>query len=77
MKNTQISFDEEALEALDYAAASSRRTRSSIVRQAVKEWLQRQKARDFEEQWIEKLNENPEREDESEAWIKVDHWGDE
>jgi len=77
VRNTQISFDEDILEALDRAAASSHKTRSFIVREAVREWLERREVQDFEEQWIEKLHENPEQGDEAEAWIKVDRWGNE
>ena len=77
MKNTQISFDEKLLKEIDRVAASSRKTRSAIVREAVKAWLDRKRIRDFEDQWIKKLIENPEELAESEAWMKVDQWGDE
>jgi len=76
MKNTQISFNEKILKEIDRAAASSRKTRSAIVREAVKAWLDRKRIQDFEDQWIKKLIENPEELEESEAWMKVDHWGD-
>jgi metal-responsive CopG/Arc/MetJ family transcriptional regulator len=77
MKNTQISFDEKILNEIDRVAASSRKTRSAIVREAVKAWLNRKWIQDFEDQWIKKLIENPEEVDESEAWMDADHWGDE
>jgi len=77
MKNTQISFDEKILNEIDRVAASSRKTRSAIVREAVKTWLNRKRIQDFEDQWIKKLVENPEELDESEAWINADLWGDE
>ena len=77
MKNTQISFDEKLLKEIDRVAASSRKTRSAIVREAVKAWLNRKRIQDFEDLWIKKLVENPEELEESEVWMKVDHWGDE
>jgi metal-responsive CopG/Arc/MetJ family transcriptional regulator len=77
MKNTQISFNEKILNEIDRVAASSRKTRSAIVREAVKAWLNRKWIQDFEDQWIKKLVENPEEVDESEAWMNADHWGDE
>ena len=77
MKNTQISFDEKLLKKIDRVAASSRKTRSAIVREAVKAWLNRKRIQDFEDLWIKKLIENPEELEESEAWINADHWGDE
>jgi len=77
MKNTQISFDEKLLKEIDRVAASSRKTRSAIVREAVKAWLIQKQIQDFEDQWIKKLRETPEEVEESEAWMKVDHWGHE
>ena len=77
MKNIQISFDEKILKEIDRVAASARKTRSAIVREAVKAWLIKKQIQDFEDQWIKKLTENPEELAESEAWMEVDHWGDE
>ena len=77
MKNTQISFDEKLLKEIDRVAASARKTRSAIVRKAVKAWLIQKQIQDFEDQWIKKLRETPEEVEESEAWINADHWGDE
>lgn len=73
----QISFDEKLLKEIDRVAASSRKTRSAIVREALKAWLNRKRIQDFEDQWIQKLTENPEELAESEAWINADRWGDE
>jgi len=73
----QISFDEKLLKEIDRVAASSRKTRSAIVREALKAWLNRKRIQDFEDQWIQKLTENPEELAESEAWINADQWGDE
>ena len=77
MKNTQISFDEKLLKEIDRVAASARKTRSAIVREALKAWLNRKRIQNFEDQWIQKLTENPKELAESEAWINADHWGDE
>jgi metal-responsive CopG/Arc/MetJ family transcriptional regulator len=77
MKNAQISFDEKLLREIDRAAASSRKTRSAIVREAVKEWLNQKQIRDFEEQWIAKLRENPPDVTDSEAWANADRWEEE
>ncbi len=77
MKNTQISFDKNLLKEIDRVAASSRKTRSAIVREAVKAWLNWKRIQDFEDLWIRKLLENPEELEESEAWINADRWGDE
>lgn len=77
MKNTQISFDEKLLKEIDRVAASARKTRSAIVREAVKAWLIQKQIQDFEDQWIKKLRETPEEVEESEAWINADHRGDE
>ena len=77
MKNVQISFDEDLLKTIDQFAASSQLTRSAAVREAVKTWIRREEIKKFENEWIRKLNENPEDLEDSEAWIKAEKWGDE
>jgi metal-responsive CopG/Arc/MetJ family transcriptional regulator len=80
MKNVQISFDEDLLKTIDQFAASSQLTRSAAVREAVKTWIRREEIKKFEDEWIRKLNENPENPEDtedSEAWIKAEKWGDE
>ena len=77
MKNVQISFDEDLLKTIDQFAASSQLTRSAAVREAVKAWIRQEEIKKFEDEWIRKLNENPEDAEDSEAWIKAEKWGDE
>jgi metal-responsive CopG/Arc/MetJ family transcriptional regulator len=77
MKNVQISFDEDLLKTIDQFAASSQLTRSAAVREAVKTWIRQEEIKKFEDEWIRKLNENPEDLEDSEAWIKAEKWGDE
>jgi metal-responsive CopG/Arc/MetJ family transcriptional regulator len=77
MKNVQISFDEDLLKTIDQFAASSQLTRSAAVREAVKAWIRQEEIKKFEDEWIRKLNENPEDTEDSEAWIKAEKWGDE
>ncbi len=77
MKNVQISFDEDLLKLIDQFAASSQLTRSAAVREAVKTWIRQEEIKKFEDEWIRKLNENPEDLEDSEAWIKAEKWGDE
>ncbi|MBW2336535.1 MAG: ribbon-helix-helix protein, CopG family [Deltaproteobacteria bacterium] len=77
MKNVQISFDEDLLKLIDQFAASSQLTRSAAVREAVKTWIRQEEIKKFEDEWIRKLNENPEDLVDSEAWIKAEKWGDE
>ena len=74
MKNVQISFDEKTLEGIDRLAAASRKTRSAIIRTAVKAWLDQKKIRDFEEQWIAQLMKNPDEIEDSEAWLEIERW---
>ncbi len=77
MKNVQISFDESLLESVDSLAASTRLSRSAIVRDALRRWIKERKIREFEAEWISKLRENPDGTEESEAWMKTEQWGDE
>ena len=77
MKNIQISFDEGLLKTIDQFAASSQLTRSAMVREAVKTWIRQEEIKKFEEAWIQKLKDNPEDLEESEAWLRAEKWGDE
>ena len=76
MKNVQISFDEELLETVDDFAASSQLTRSAVVREALKTWIRHQQVKEFEDAWIRKLKENPQDEEEADAWVEANSWSD-
>ena len=76
MKNVQISFDENLLKSVDSLAASTSLSRSAIVREALRRWIKEKKIKEFEEEWIKKLKENPDDTQESEAWMKIEQWGD-
>ena len=75
MKNVQISFDEDLLEKFDKYATESRLTRSAAVREAVKAWIRQEEIQKFEDTWIQKLKENHQDSEDSEAWIKAETWG--
>ncbi len=77
MKNVQIGFDETLLELVDRYAASTRSTRSAVVREALKKWLREKEIRSFEDEWIEKLKQESEDASDSEAWFAVEHWEEE
>ncbi len=77
MKNVQISFDEVLLKTIDRLAASSELSRSAIVRAAVKTWIRQRKTKEFEDEWIAKLKENPPDLDQSEVWLDAESWSDE
>ena len=77
MKNVQVSFDEELLKTIDRFATSSRLTRSAVVREAVRNWIRQKEIKEFEDDWINKLNESPGDLDDSEAWMKAEEWSDE
>ena len=77
MKNVQISFDEQLLKTIDRFATSSRLTRSAVVREAVETWIRQKVIKEFEDDWIKKLKENPIDPDDSEVWLKTEKWSDE
>ena len=77
MKNVQISFDEQLLKTIDRFATSSKLTRSAVVREAVKTWIRQKEIKEFEDDWIKKLKENPVDLDDSEVWLKAEKWSDE
>ncbi len=76
MKNVQISFDEELLATVDRFAASSQLSRSAVVREALKSWIRRKQVEAFEDEWIRKLKESPQDQEEDEAWLEAESWSD-
>ena len=76
MKNVQISFDENLLDAVDRLAASAKISRSSIIREAIRHWLREREVREFEQQWIDSIKKNPDDSGDAEAWNKVQQWSD-
>lgn len=76
MKNVQISFDEDLLNEVNSMVASTRLSRSAIVREALRRWIREREIERFEDEWIRKLKENPDDTQEAKAWIKIEQWGD-
>ena len=76
MKNVQISFDEDLLNEVNRMVASTRLSRSAIVREALRRWIREKEIKKFEDEWIKKLKENPDDTQEAKAWIKIEQWGD-
>ena len=76
MKNVHISFDEELLASVDRFAASSQLSRSAVVREALKSWIRRKQVGAFENEWIAKLKENPQDQEEDEACLETESWSD-
>jgi len=76
VKNVQISFDEDLLNEVNNMVASTRLSRSAIVREALRRWIREKKTKKFEDEWIKKLKGNPDDTQEANAWIKIEQWGD-
>jgi metal-responsive CopG/Arc/MetJ family transcriptional regulator len=76
MKNVQISFDENLLNAVDRLAASARLSRSAVIREALKRWIQKEEIKEFEEQWIQSIKENPADSKDADVWITAQEWSD-
>jgi Arc/MetJ-type ribon-helix-helix transcriptional regulator len=77
VKNVQISFDEDLLATIDDLAASSQLSRSAVVREALKTWIRRKQAKDFEDAWITRLKESPPEPSEDDAWLEAETWSEE
>lgn len=74
MKNVQVSLDEDTLSRVDRAAAPLGLTRSQIVREALREWLQRKAVNAFESEWIASLEAKPDDAGRAEAWSSAQTW---
>jgi len=74
MKNVQITVDDKTLKAVDRAAKPLGLKRSEIVRQALREWLQRRAVEQFEQQWISRLQDERDDAGRADAWIGIQAW---
>ena len=77
MKNVQISFDEKLLEEIDGLAQRHKSSRSAVVREALKSWIRRKEILELEQEWIQKLEENPEDLSDAAAWMQAEKWEEE
>ena len=74
MKNIQITVDEETLQQVDRVSRPLGLKRSEVVRQALRQWLQRRATERFEEEWIAALGRAPDDHRRAEDWLGVQSW---
>lgn len=74
METVQIVLDKKLLNAADRAARRSKVNRSALVRQALREHLQRLELRTKEERDYEGYAKQPRSRDESDAWEAEAAW---
>jgi len=74
MTNVQVTIDEETLDRVDRMSKPLGLSRSEIVRQALRQWLQRQAVEHFERDWIAALESHPDDASRAEAWTDVQAW---
>ena len=74
MEIIQIVLDKKLLQAADQAARRTKRNRSALVREALREYLQRLEARAREERDREGYARQPQAPDESRLWETEAAW---
>jgi metal-responsive CopG/Arc/MetJ family transcriptional regulator len=78
MKNAQIAFDENFLNKIDRIASNLNKTRSAVVREAVRYWLRKKEIEDFEKQWINSLKTKNEESlgqgSSAQQWFEIEEW---
>ena len=74
MKNIQITVDTETLRQVDRVSKPLGLKRSEIVRQALRQWLQRRAIERFEEDWIAALKNRPDDRRRADAWLTIQSW---
>jgi metal-responsive CopG/Arc/MetJ family transcriptional regulator len=75
MKNIQVTVDEETLRRVDRAAKPLGLKRSEIVRDALREWLQRRRVEQFEAEWIASLHRHRDDPARADDWLDSQAWG--
>lgn len=74
MKNVQITIDHETLTQVDRVGKPLGLKRSEIVRQALRDWLQRHAVEGFEREWIAALEKRPDNATRAEDWKQAQIW---
>jgi metal-responsive CopG/Arc/MetJ family transcriptional regulator len=74
MKNVQITLDEKTLQQIDRVGKPLGLKRSEIVRQALRQWLQRRAVERFESDWIAALHDRPDDTRQSDDWLAIQAW---
>lgn len=77
METIQIVLDKKLLQATDQAARRTKRNRSALVRDALREYLSRLKVRAQEERDREGYSQRPQTHDESLGWEAEAAWPEE
>ena len=74
MKNVQITIDQETLAQVDRVGKPLGLKRSAIVRQALRDWLQRQAVERFEQEWVGALQTKPDTGNRADDWLGIQAW---
>lgn len=74
MKNLQITLDDESVRTLDELACDLQKTRTALVREAIREWIARQQIQEFEAAWIRAAQQDQPDDNLAEAWIAAESW---
>jgi len=74
MKNLQIALDDESVRTLDELACDLQKTRTALVREAIREWIARQQIQEFEAAWIRAAQQDQPDDNLAEAWIAAESW---
>jgi metal-responsive CopG/Arc/MetJ family transcriptional regulator len=74
MKNVQITVDEETLARVERVGKPLGLKRSEIIRQALRQWLQRHAVERFEQEWIAALKKQPDNAARADDWVDVQSW---
>lgn len=74
MKNIQVTVDQDTLRQVDRVSKPLGLKRSEIVRQALRQWLQRHAIERFEEEWIAALKNRPDDRRRADAWLPIQSW---
>jgi len=74
MKNIQVTVDERTLRQVDRVSKPLGLKRSEIVRQALREWLDRRAIESFEDTWIAALKRRPEAPGRADDWLATQAW---
>ena len=74
MKHIQVTVDEKTLRQVDRVSKPLGLKRSAVVRQALREWLDRRAIEGFEDAWIAALKQRPDAPVRADDWLPTQAW---
>ena len=75
MNNLQISLDNNTIAFIEKTTKEQQKTRSAVIREAIRYWMKHKPIDEFETQWIHALKKDKQNyPEDTDAWLAAENW---